>query len=142
MPHYLSLRVGPRLDGPINLYNAVLLAGSKEAVGKGVLVTLNDQINAGREVTKTNTSTMDTFKTPELGFLGYIQGSKPYFYRQSTRKNTADTPFDIMNLDKSLKLTKRKGGEAAATSVEEASKGIRKKKKVKHAKKSQKIVKF
>ena len=87
-------------DGPINLYNAVLLAGSKEAVGKGVLVTLNDQINAGREVTKTNTSTMDTFKTPELGFLGYIQGSKPYFYRQSTRKNTIDTPFDIMNLDK------------------------------------------
>ncbi|MRT30067.1 type II asparaginase [Herbaspirillum sp. CAH-3] len=87
-------------DGPINLYNAVLLAGSKEAIGKGVLVTLNDQINAGREVTKTNTSTMDTFKTPELGFLGYIQGSKPYFYRQSTRKNTADTPFDIMNLDK------------------------------------------
>ncbi|WP_413457795.1 type II asparaginase [Herbaspirillum huttiense] len=87
-------------DGPINLYNAVLLAGSKEAVGKGVLVTLNDQINAGREVTKTNTSTMDTFKTPELGFLGYIQGSKPYFYRQSTRKNTADTPFDITNLDK------------------------------------------
>ena len=87
-------------DGPINLYNAVLLAGSKEAVGKGVLVTLNDQINAGREVTKTNTSTLDTFKTPELGFLGYIQGSKPYFYRQSTRKNTVDTPFDIMNLDK------------------------------------------
>ena len=87
-------------DGPINLYNAVLLAGSKEAIGKGVLVTLNDQINAGREVTKTNTSTMDTFKTPELGFLGYIQGSKPYFYRQSTRKNTVDTPFDIMNLDK------------------------------------------
>ncbi|MBP0599987.1 type II asparaginase [Herbaspirillum sp. LeCh32-8] len=87
-------------DGPINLYNAVLLAGSKEAIGKGVLVTLNDQINAGREVTKTNTSTLDTFKTPELGYLGYIQGSKPFFYRQSTRKNTADTPFDVSNLDK------------------------------------------
>lgn len=87
-------------DGPINLYNAVLLAGSKEAIGKGVLVTLNDQINAGREVTKTNTSTLDTFKTPELGLLGYIQGSKPFFYRQSTRKNTADTPFDVSNLDK------------------------------------------
>ncbi|MBB5392274.1 MULTISPECIES: type II asparaginase [unclassified Herbaspirillum] len=87
-------------DGPINLYNAVLLAGSKEAIGKGVLVTLNDQINAAREVTKTNTSTLDTFKTPELGFLGYIQGSKPFFYRQSTRKNTVDTPFDISNLDK------------------------------------------
>ena len=61
-------------DGPINLYNAVLIAGSKEAVGKGVLVCLNDQINAARDVTKTNTSTADTFKSPELGMLGYIQG--------------------------------------------------------------------
>ncbi|AKZ61563.1 L-asparaginase [Herbaspirillum hiltneri N3] len=86
-------------DGPINLYNAVLLAGSQEAIGKGVLVTLNDQINAAREVTKTNTSTLDTFKTPELGFLGYIQGSKPFFYRQSTRKHTVDSEFDISKLD-------------------------------------------
>ena len=86
-------------DGPINLYNSVLLAGSKEAIGKGVLVAMNDQINAAREVTKTNTSSLDTFKTPELGFLGYIQGSKPYFYRESTRKNTADTEFDVSKLD-------------------------------------------
>ena len=86
-------------DGPINLYNAVLLAGSQEAVGKGVLVALNDQINAAREVTKSNTSTMDTFKSSELGMLGYIQGNKPYFYRQSTRKHTADTEFDISKLD-------------------------------------------
>jgi L-asparaginase len=48
-------------DGPINLYNAVVLAGSREAVGKGVLVALNDQISAAREVTKTNPSTLDTF---------------------------------------------------------------------------------
>ena len=54
-------------DGPINLYNAVLIAGSKEAVGKGVLVCLNDQINCARDVTKTNTYTADTFKSPELG---------------------------------------------------------------------------
>jgi hypothetical protein len=39
-------------------------------------------------VTKTNTSTADTFRTPELGFLGYMQGNKPYFYRQSTRRHT------------------------------------------------------
>ena len=86
-------------DGPINLYNAVLLAASPEAVGKGVLVAMNDQIHAAREVTKTNTSTPDTFKTTELGMLGYIQGNHPYFYRQSTRKNTTETPFDISHLD-------------------------------------------
>ena len=86
-------------DGPINLYNAVVLAGSREAAGKGVLVVLNDQINAAREVTKTNTSTLDTFKAPELGLLGYMQDNRPIFYRQSTRKHTADTEFDIMTLD-------------------------------------------
>src|SRR5258708_29790486 len=60
-------------DDPINLCNAVIIAGSKEAIGKGVLVCLNDEINAGREVTKTNTSTTDTFRTPDLGMLGYMQ---------------------------------------------------------------------
>ena len=85
-------------DGPINLYNAVLLAASPEAVGKGVLVALNDQIQAGRDVTKTNTSTLDSFRTPELGMLGYIQGSKAFFYRQVARKHTLDTEFDISAL--------------------------------------------
>jgi L-asparaginase type II len=85
-------------DGPINLYNAVLLAASPEAVGKGVLVAMNDQIQAAREVTKVNTSTLDAFRTPELGMLGYIQGSKAYFYRQVVRKHTVDTEFDISKL--------------------------------------------
>jgi L-asparaginase type II len=71
-------------DGPINLYNAVLVAGSQEAVGKGV--------------SKTNTTTTDTFKSTELGLLGYVVGNKPHFYRASTRKNTVDTEFDVSNL--------------------------------------------
>ncbi|ELX11846.1 glutaminase-asparaginase AnsB [Janthinobacterium sp. HH01] len=96
-----AMRPGTALsaDGPINLYNAVLLAASKEAVGKGVLVAMNDQIHGARDVTKTNTSTPDSFKTPELGMLGYFQGNKPYFYHASTRKHTADTEFDISKLD-------------------------------------------
>jgi L-asparaginase len=85
-------------DGPINLYNAVVLAGSKEAVGMGVLVCMNDQINAGREVTKTNTATADTFRTPELGFLGYMQDNRPHFYRAALRKHTVASEFDVGNL--------------------------------------------
>ncbi len=85
-------------DGPINLYNATLLAGSEEAIGKGVLVVLNDQINAAREVTKSNTSTADAFRTPDIGMLGYMQGNKPFFYRTSSRKNTSETEFDVSNL--------------------------------------------
>ncbi|NVE00270.1 type II asparaginase [Massilia sp. BJB1822] len=85
-------------DGPINLYNAVLLAASQEAVGKGVMVAMADQIHSARDVSKTNTSTPDAFKTSELGMIGYIQGNKPFFYRVSTRKHTTDTEFDIANL--------------------------------------------
>jgi len=95
-----AMRPGTALsaDGPINLYNAVLIAGSSEAVGKGVLVALGDQIHGARDVTKTNTSTPDSFKTPELGMLGYVQGPKAHFYHVSTRKHTVETEFDISSL--------------------------------------------
>lgn len=86
-------------DGPANLYNAVLLAASPEAAGKGVLVALNDQIHAGRDVSKSNTTLVDTFRTPELGMLGYFQGGKAFFYRQAVRKHTVDTEFDVSALN-------------------------------------------
>lgn len=85
-------------DGPVNILNAVRLAGSKEARGKGVLVALNDQINGARDVTKTNTTHVETFKSWELGVLGYIQNGMPYFYRESTRKHTTQSEFDITGL--------------------------------------------
>lgn len=85
-------------DGPMNLYNAVILAGSQEARGKGVLVCLNDVINGARDVTKTNTALLDTFRAPELGYLGYMQAGKPHFYRESTRRHTVNSEFDISNL--------------------------------------------
>lgn len=82
-------------DGPLNLYNAVLLAAHADAAGRGVLVSMNDQIHAARDVSKTNTTTTDTFRTPELGMLGYIQGGKPSFYRSVTRKHTTESEFDV-----------------------------------------------
>ncbi|HEU4851873.1 MAG TPA: type II asparaginase [Telluria sp.] len=85
-------------DGPINLYNAVLLAADKDAAGRGVLVMMNDQIHAARDVSKTNTSTADTFKATELGMLGYVQGGKPFFYRAVTRKHTTESEFDVSGL--------------------------------------------
>lgn len=86
-------------DGPINLYNAVLLSASPSAAGKGVLVVLNDQISGARDVTKTNTSNTDTFRNWELGFMGYMRDGVPHFYRVSTRKSTADSEFDVTGID-------------------------------------------
>lgn len=85
-------------DGPVNLLNAVRLAGSKAAIGKGVLVAMNDEINGARDVTKTNTMTASTFKSSDLGAMGYIGNGEPYFYRESSRKHTAKTEFDVSDL--------------------------------------------
>lgn len=86
-------------DGPMNIYNAVTVASSKDAHGKGVLISLNDQIGGARSVTKTNTVSLDTFKSFDQGYLGLIAGGNVFFYNASTRKHTADTEFDISNLD-------------------------------------------
>lgn len=95
-----SMRPGTAMsaDGSLNLYRAVILAGNKDAIGKGVLVMLNDTINAGREVTKTITDRVDTFKAPELGALGVFTGDQPVFYRQSVRRHTAASEFDVSGL--------------------------------------------
>ena len=75
-------------DGPRNLLNAVRVAVSPEAVGKGALVVMNGQINAAREVTKTSTIEVETFKTLEFGALGVADLSAVRFYRAPLRRQT------------------------------------------------------
>jgi L-asparaginase len=82
-------------DGPLNLLNAVRTAASPDARGKGVLVVMNDEINAARDVTKTNTLRVETFRTPDLGLLGYVDEDKVAFYRSSTKRHTATSEFDV-----------------------------------------------
>ena len=86
-------------DGPLNILNAVRLAANKEAAGKGVLIALNDEINAARETTKNHTSNVSTFHAPEIGALGCIIDGEAFFYRQCSRKHTLQSEFDITNLN-------------------------------------------
>ena len=85
-------------DGPLNLLNAVRTAISPDAKGKGALIVLNDEINAARDTTKTNTLRVETFRAPELGLLGYIDEDKVSFYRSTTKRHTANTEFDVTSL--------------------------------------------
>ncbi|HYU77722.1 MAG TPA: asparaginase [Vicinamibacterales bacterium] len=85
-------------DGPLNLLNAVRTAVSPESRGRGVLVVLNDEINAARDVTKTNTYRVETFRAPELGLLGYVDEDKVSFYRTTTKRHTTRTEFDVSQI--------------------------------------------
>jgi L-asparaginase len=87
-------------DGPINLFNAVKIASTPEAKGKGVLISFNDRIGSARHISKTNTTMLDTFKSVEDGFTGAVAGGKVYFYNQTTRKHTIQSEFDSYNIDK------------------------------------------
>ncbi len=86
-------------DGPLNLLNAVRTAASPEARGKGVLVVMNDEINAARDVTKTSTYRVETFRSRDLGFLGYVDGDRVSFYRVPTKRHTADSEFDLAGVE-------------------------------------------
>ncbi|MGM0966304.1 MAG: type II asparaginase [Bacillota bacterium] len=85
-------------DGPLNLYHAVKIASTKEAKGKGVMVTLNDRIASARFITKTNTTTTDSFKSLEQGYIGEIAGEVVSFYNEPTRKHTSESEFDVSNI--------------------------------------------
>lgn len=85
-------------DGPLNLYNAVRTAVTPEAVGKGVLVLLDDTIHSARFVTKGNTTRVETFVSREIGPLGYADSDKVVFYRTPLTRHTARSEFDISQL--------------------------------------------
>jgi len=83
-------------DAGLNLLNAVRVAGAPEARGLGVLVLLNDEIQAAREVTKASTLRLETFRSPDLGMLGYADpDGRVAVYRKPSRRHAPATEFDV-----------------------------------------------
>lgn len=82
-------------DAGMNLLAAIRTATAPEARGLGVLVVLNDEIHAAREVTKTATYRLQTFKSPDFGLLGHVDGDRLAFYRRPTRRHTLTSAFDL-----------------------------------------------
>ena len=89
---------GLSTDAALNLVNAVRLAGSDKARGLGVLVCLNDEIQSAREVTKTSTFRLQTFRSPDFGILGHADVDGIAIYRKPVRRHTTETVFDTRGL--------------------------------------------
>ena len=85
-------------DAGLNLINAVRVAGFRESRGLGVLVVLNDEIQAAREVVKTSTLRLQTFRTPDFGVLGHADADRIAYYRRPLRTHAPDTEFDARDI--------------------------------------------
>ena len=85
-------------DGPFNLYNAIRVAADPDAAGRGVMILLNEEIQAARDVTKTNTERVNTFDTRDLGPIGFADEDRIVFYRKLLYKHTYMSDFNVDNL--------------------------------------------
>jgi L-asparaginase len=83
----------PGADGPANLYNAVRAAADPATRNRGTVVLMDDRLFAARDVTKTNSTRVETFQAPERGALAIVDPEGIFFNRQATGRTAAR--FDI-----------------------------------------------
>ena len=82
-------------DGPLNFYNAVAVAGSKDAAGRGVLVVVNDWVHGASSLTKTSTTAVQTFMSPLWGLVATVAYGEVEFYRGPVGKHTTGSVFAV-----------------------------------------------
>ena len=82
-------------EGAANLLEGFRVAADPASRGRGVMVVLNDEINAAREVTKTDALRLQTFQTRGYGILGVVDRDRVVYYRRAERRHTADSEFDL-----------------------------------------------
>ena len=85
-------------EGAANLLEGFRVAADPSSKGRGVMVVLNDEINAAREVTKTDAVRLQTFQTRGYGLLGVVDRDRVVYYRRVERRHTADSEFDVASM--------------------------------------------
>ena len=88
-------------DGPINLLGAVRTAASTAAVGKGVMVVMDDRIISARE-TRKNYQRVGGFSGGDMGLLGVVASSGVEFFFAPVRKHGSQSEFDLAGVDSVL----------------------------------------
>lgn len=116
-------------EGAANLLAGFRVAADPAAAGRGVLVVLNDEINAAREVTKTDALRLNTFQTRGYGVLGVVDADRVVFYRRVEKKHTAESEFDLAGVTTLPRVDvvmtyQGAPGDLIAAAVDAGAKGI------------------
>src|SRR5215510_10801630 len=82
-------------DGPKNLYDAITVAIDPKSKGRGVLVSFNEGIFDGREVTKMSTTFTNAFGSPNTGPIGNVYDGKVEYYANAVRERDPKSPVII-----------------------------------------------
>lgn len=85
-------------DGLYNFISAIRVATSLEASDKGVMVVFNDEIHTARNVTKTHTSNINTFQSPNQGPLGILTKDRVQFYNRPYRQTVFPRIDESLNV--------------------------------------------
>ncbi|MBC5637091.1 asparaginase [Ornithinibacillus sp. BX22] len=93
-------------DALYNLISSVRVVLSPAAYSKGVLVVMNDEIHSAKNVTKTSTSNIATFQSPQFGPIGIITKESILFHHQLTSR----TAYPVENISKNVPLLKAYAG--------------------------------
>lgn len=111
-------------DGLSNLLSSILVAAHPDSIGKGVLVCLNDEINTAREVTKSHTLALDTFKSLEFGPIGIIEQDNVIYTRNPSLRVTALRPESIESQVHIIKVAAGMGSELLNLLIDNGAKGF------------------
>ena len=85
-------------DGPLNMYNAVALAANPKAKGYGVMVVMNDDIHAARDVKKMYSTPVHTFQSPQEGLIGTVIFGEVLFFHKPSGRHTTNSEFSVEGL--------------------------------------------
>lgn len=106
-------------DGVYNLLSAVRVAITADAIGKGVLVVMNDEIHTAQNVTKTSTSNVSTFQSPQYGPIGLISKTTIHFHHTPNSRES----FEVVDVSPKVALLKIYAGMDADLLMHVANSG-------------------